>query len=136
MSKLLPNSFQHPNILIDRLAYFLTPEENVVLSKAVREILGWHNKIESRKAPISLSVFVNGKIDKETGVRLCYGCGLSLPTVRKCLDALDKYGILIKQGSPTQEGQTYWLQDDDTMIKWDELSKRRMAWEAINIPRT
>jgi hypothetical protein len=136
MSKLIPNSFQHPNILIDTLAYFLTPEENVVLAKAVREILGWHKRIELRKAPISLSVFIEGKFDKETGERLCYGCGLGIGSVRKALEKLDEFKILVKVGLPTQAGQTYWLQDDDTKIAWDKLKERRAEYDQKNQGKT
>lgn len=135
-SKLIPNSFQHPNVLIDRLAYYLTPEENVVLDKAVREILGWHNKIESRKAPVSLSVFVDGKLNKETGERLCLGCGLGIQTVRKALAALDEFKILVKVGKATQDGQLFWLQDDEAAIDWDALEERRAELDEKNLKKT
>ena len=65
MSKLVPNSFPHPNILVDQLSYYLTPAEEKVLNKAVREILGWHNKVESRKAAIALSILFAQK-DRST----------------------------------------------------------------------
>ena len=45
---LVPNSFQHPNLYVDWLHYYLTPEEVVVLDKAVREILGWEENISDR----------------------------------------------------------------------------------------
>jgi len=124
----IPNSFQHPNFYIDRLAYFLTPTENVVLTKAIREILGWHNKIEARKARIALSVFVDGKLSKETGEPLCYGCGISKGTVRKALQALDDFNILVKDGEPQNDGQMLRLIDDEHSIRWDELIKRRDRW--------
>jgi len=135
-SRLIPNAFQHPNILIDRLAYYLTPEENVVLDKAVREILGWRNKIESRKAAVSLSVFVDGKTSKETGERVCLGCGLGRNTVRRALVALDEFRILVKVGKPTRDGQLYWLQDDDTAIDWAELESRRAELDQQNLAKT
>ena len=135
MSKLIPNSFQYPNILVDQLAHLLTPEENVVLNKAVREILGWHNRIEERKAPISLSVFVNGKVKKD-GTRLCHGCGLGLGVVRKALAKLNEYNILIKIGRPTQDGQLYWLQSDDGKISWPELEVRHSKKKLTDKERT
>jgi hypothetical protein len=134
MATLIPNSFQHPNILIDKLDYFLTPEESKVLSKAVREILGWEDKIEERKAPISLTVFVEGKFKKDK--RLAYGCGLGLQAVRNALNSLHKFGILIKVGQPTQDGQWYWLQDDESKINWKGLEARRAGWDAANTRRT
>lgn len=135
MTKLIPNSFQHPNVLVDQLAHFLTPEENVVLTKAVREILGWHNKIEQRRAAISLSVFLDGKLNSD-GERLCYGCGLGIQAIRNALNSLNEYGILIKTGKPTQDGQSYWLQDSNKQIRWGALSTRLEKKEAKNKNRT
>lgn len=120
----IPNSFQHPNALVDELSFFLTPEEEKVLNKALREILGWHSRIESRKAPISLSVFVEGKFDAD-GRRLCRGCGLSQTAVRSALESLDRYRILVKVGEPTKAGQEYWVQDDFNRIDWPGLEARR-----------
>jgi hypothetical protein len=133
--KLVPNSFQHPNVLIDRLAYFLTPEENVVLTKAVREILGWSNKIESRRARIALSVFVKGKFDSGKN-RLCYGCGLGIATVRKVLKSLDDFNILVKVGDATSDGQEFYLQEDTDAIEWKALILRRETWDTQNARRT
>ena len=133
---LIPNSFQHPNVYIDRLAFYLTPEEEKVLNKAVREILGWNDRIAERKAPIALSVFVDGKVNRETGERLAYGCGLSLAAVRKALKALNRYHILEKMGEPTLDGQYYWLQDDVTAIDWAGLETRRAEREQRNTRRT
>lgn len=125
---LVPNSFQKPNILTDKLAYYLTPEENTVLDKAVREILGWRNKIVERKAAISLSVFVDGKfID---GVQVAWGCGLGVTAVRTALKALDKYKVLIKVGEATGDGQLFWLQDDSNAIDWDGLDERKHKKES------
>ena len=132
---LVPNSFQHPNFLVDKLDYYLTPEESKVLSKAVREILGWRDKVVERKAPIALSVFVDGKFSYN-GERLCYGCGLGLQSVRNALTSLHKFGILIKVGQSTQDGQTYWLQDDESKIDWESLEARRAKRDEVNAKRT
>jgi hypothetical protein len=136
MSKLVPNSFQHPNIFIDQLAYFLTPAEQAVLNKAVREILGWQDKIEDRRARIALSVFVEGKFDRATGERLCYGCGLSEGTVRKALQELDKFNILVKEGNATQDGQLFRLVNDPDEIDWAALEVRRAKRNHRNVART
>ena len=83
MTNLYPNTFQHPNIYIDKLAYFLTAEENTVLTKAVREILGWCNDDIDPDHPqkrIARSVFIEGKfrrdMPKTEDNRLCF-CNLS-----------------------------------------------------------
>lgn len=134
---IIPNSFQHPNIFIDRLMYYLTPPENVVLTFAVRRILGFQTNIMSRKDNISLSQFTNG-ITAEDGAVLCMGCGLSENGVRDALDSLCKYKILL----PTTEkpnpkmGQEYWLQDNENQIDWDGLEERLKARQSVNYQRT
>jgi len=135
-NKLIPNTFQHPNAYIDWLAYYLMPEEEKVLNKAIREILGWHNKIESRRARIALSVFERGKVSKETGEQLCLGCGLSRKTIIKVLVELDKYKILVKVGNPTNDGQMYAIQDDYRRVDIAGLKARREAKDARNASRT
>ena len=133
---LIPNSFQYPNMYIDWLSYYLTSEEEKVLNKAVREILGWEDKIATRRARIALSVFVEGKTSKKTGELTCLGCGLGLQTVRKALAALDQYRILVKEGDPTKDGQEYRIQDDADAIDWDGLAARREQWDKRNLKRT
>ena len=131
---LIPNTFQHPNAYVDWLSYYLTAEEEKVLNKAVREIIGWHNTIASRRARISLSVFVNGKV--RDGKQLCMGCGLSLDTVRKALAALDEFNILVKIGKPTNDGQMYELVEVWDDLKWDDIKDRRNSWDEQNKKRT
>lgn len=118
-----PNTFQHPNLFADKLAYFLTPEENTVLTKAVREILGFHAKDRTQR--IALSVFIDGKV-AANGERLCYGCGLGKSAIIKALAALDRFGVLVKVGPATHhEGQAYQLQFNSKKIDWSGLEKRR-----------
>lgn len=133
---LVPNSFQHPNMYVDWLHFYLTPEEVVVLDKAIREILGWEEHISDRKARIALSVFVNGKVGVKSGKQLCLGCGLGLQATRKALAALNRYRILVKDGRPTQEGQMFRLQDKAHHIDWDGLEERRRKWDEANEKRT
>lgn len=136
----LPNSFQHPNILIDKLAYFLTPEEEKVLNKAVREILGWQDKVETRRARIAISIFVEGKFKKDLPKveenRLAYGCGLSENTVRQVLKSLHTFGILTRVGEANRDGQEYELQLNERAIDWAELQKRRDEKQNKNKYRT
>lgn len=134
-SELIPNTFQHPNFYVDWLHYYLRPEEIVVLDKAVREILGWWDKISDRKARIALSIFMDGKMNDE-GKRLCLGCGLGVQAVRRALIALNQYGILTKEGQPNQLGQMFYLQTDMAQVDWDGLSRRRARWDRANAERT
>lgn len=123
---IIPNTFQHPNIFIDRLMYYLSPEENVVLTFAVRRILGFQQNIMSRKDNISLSQFTDG-IKSESGEFLSRGCGIGLQSVRNCLESLERFKILIpatEKPNPVL-GQEYWLQDNENNIDWDGLEKRK-----------
>jgi len=116
------------------LAYYLTPQEQVVLQKAVREILGWKKKRIERQAHIALSIFVDGKFD-EHGNRQCYGCGLGEGAVREALKGLHKYKILLK-GIITQDGQLFTIQIDADAIDWEGLEVRREEWDEANRKRT
>jgi len=135
-SALIPNSFQHPNVYVDRLAYYLTPAEEKVLNKAIREIYGWHDKIANRRARISISVFTEGKRHSETGEVLCLGCGLSSQAVRDALASLDKFGILLKVGPANYQGQLFQIQDDESLIDWDGLKARKESADEQNRART
>lgn len=124
---ILPNTFQHPNIFIDRLMFYLTPEENTVLTFAVRRILGFQQNISSRKDNISLSQFVEGIKSTKDGVPLSMGCGLKKGAVTSALDNLEKYKVLIRttEKPDPRKGQEYWLQEEELAIDWDGLEARK-----------
>jgi hypothetical protein len=124
---LLPNTFQHPNIFIDRLMYYLTAEENTVLTFAVRRILGFQENISSRKDNISLSQFVEGIKSTKDGTPLSMGCGLKKSAVTNALNNLEKFKILIPTTDKPdpRKGQEYWLQEDELAIDWDVLEARK-----------
>lgn len=134
---IIPNTFQHPNIFVDKLMYYLTPEENTALTFATRRILGFQTNIMSRKDNISLSQFEFG-LTKEDGTPLCMGCGLGGDAIRKVLQSLAQFRILI----PTTEkpdprrGQEYWLQDNENNIDWEGLEKRKEEKKEIEYKRT
>ena len=129
-NSLIPNTFQHPNAYIDWLSYYLTPEEEKVLNKAIREIIGWHNKIENRRARIALSVFIDGKFIN--GKQVAMGCGLGRDAVRGALNRLHEFNILVKVGDPTNEGQEYELNLDYESLRWDAIKLRRKVWDEAN----
>lgn len=134
---ILPNTFQHPNIFVDRLMYYLTPEENVVLTFAIRRILGFQENISTRKDNISLSQFVDG-IKAKDGHVVSLGCGLGATSVRTALNALEKYRILLPttEKADAKKGQEYWLQSSDTNIDWDGLEARSTQKKEKSIHRT
>jgi len=131
---LIPNTFQHPNAYIDWLSYYLTPEEEKVLNKAIREIIGWHSNINSRRSRIAIDIFVNGKF--QDGRRVAMGCGLSRDAVRNALKNLHAFNILVKVGEPTNEGQEYELNLDYDSVKWEAIKLRREARNKANQKRT
>jgi hypothetical protein len=121
---IVPNSYQTPNVYVDKLMYYLTPNEWKVLSYACRSILGWQNKIEVRQARISLSRFKDGD-------SVSMGCGLSTYGIRRALTGLNKFGILVKVGKPTQDGQMYELTCDVNAIDWAGLEDRLNTQQKI-----
>jgi hypothetical protein len=126
-NSILPNTFQHPNIFIDKLMYYLEPEENVVLTFAVRRILGFQENISSRKDNISLSQFVDGVKSTKDGSELSKGCGLGVSAVRDVLDTLLHIGVLLPTTPKPdpRKGQEYWLQDNVDNIDWEWLERRK-----------
>ncbi len=113
----IPNSYQTPNIYIDVIMPLLTDSEWRVLSFAMRHILGWREKIEARKGTISLNMFENGYGPYP-------GCGLNKGTIIKVLKALDKHGILAKDGSVTKDGQRWLIADNLEQIGIQTLETR------------
>lgn len=121
----IPNSFQTPNVIVDRLMGLLTPEEYMVLSYAMRHILGWKDRIADRNANISLSMFEQGFTHNGTTYG---GTGLTRPQVSRALKSLVEYGVMQKTGEATKDGQRWALTfDDPKAIKWAALQKRRDA---------
>lgn len=118
-SNIIPNSFQTPNEYVDHALPLLSGDEIKVLLFAVRHILGWHDRIHARRAPISVSMFTNGFVTRDGKVYA--GTGLSRPTVVRILNILSTYGLLLKVGAPTPEGQIYELYEN---IDWAGLEAR------------
>lgn len=85
-----PNTFMTPNEYVDRYLPYLTGEEVKVLLYATRRILGF----QKRQDRISMSLFTTGMRSKE-GEVLDMGTGLSNATVKKCLDNLVAFGLLV-----------------------------------------
>lgn len=100
-------SFQCHNKYIDEIQHLLSGDEFKILIFAVRHIIGWVDRIDSRRARISISMFENG-FESRNG-RMFHGCGLSKGAIIKNIKPLVKYGLLKKIGKPTHEGQLYEL---------------------------
>lgn len=133
MSKIIPNSFQTPNAYVDEFMAFLTPEEYVVLSYAARRVLGFHKESDH----ISLSQFSEGLT--RDGVQLDYGTGLNKQTVRKALDALMAFGLILQLRPYEKETSTpalFALQLDYDGVDVEGLRRRREERIARDSRRT
>ncbi len=125
----LPNSFQVPNLYLDRVMPLLELSEFAVLMYAARHILGWDD-VQDRCAHLSLTAF-------ERGHRGQSGCGLSRPVIKEALDRLEEFGLLERVGKPSsRKGQAWKLVLDESAVKWDQMQARRDEKEAKNHKRT
>lgn len=123
MTSHLPNTFQNPNVYVDRgMSYFTDPELRVMLF-TVRHIFGWQDRIEARTARISLSMYEKGFVTKE-GVRFG-GCGLTRPSIVKALNSLVELGFLERLGDPTPQGQRWRIPTSEP--DWQKLELRGKA---------
>lgn len=134
MSKIVPNSFQTPNLYVDRLMPLLTDIELRVLVYMTRRILGFNR----REDQISLSQFTDGLISTKNGEQLDYGAGVSKEAARTALESLIKLGI-VTQTQPYDSAKrvpaTWSLQLDDALIDWRALQERREATKNAGVER-
>lgn len=123
MSKIIPNTFMCFNTYVDRAMYQLSDSELRVLLFATRHILGWQDKIDSRRGRISISMFVEGfeSTDEDGVVTVYKGCGLGEAAVRTACNSLHKLGFLKKIGEPTLKGQQWQLGESPN---WTALEVR------------
>lgn len=98
----IPNTFQTPNAIIDRLMPLLTDSEFRVLIYMVRHILGWEKQIATRRAHISLSRF-EGRVGHGNG------CGLGRGAIIEALESLEQFQIVQRVGKAGNKGQMWEL---------------------------
>lgn len=124
MSKILPNTFQTPNLYVDRLMPLLTDAELRILIYMTRRILGF----QRREDKISLTQFTHGLTSTSNSERLDYGAGVSKEAARTALENLVKFNI-VTQTQPYDSAKrtpaTWSLQLDDALIDWGALSQRK-----------
>jgi len=99
-SKLIPNSTQIPNILLDFIIPRISEAEGKCLLYVCRRTYGFHKERDR----ISLSQFINGIKDKN-GEILDYGTGISRPCVVEALKNLT--GAELLKTIPTSKGNYY-----------------------------
>lgn len=133
-SNFIPNSFQHPNIYVDKYMPFLTDKELRVLIYMMRRIFGFHK----RQDHISLSQITDGIFNAQ-GERLDYGAGLSRPAAVKAISGLAQYRIIeeVAENDPaTNCGKAYALELDEDMVDFEGLQRRKMAGKKVEERRT
>lgn len=127
----IPNSTQTPNVYFDVVMPLLTPEEWVVLSYAIRHILGFQDRIAARTRHMSIKMFHKGYPNEKYG-----GCGLGRNAIIKALSELKKYRLLIPVGEPTADGQEWRIADDSDNPDIEGLQNRFLARSEDNKKRT
>jgi hypothetical protein len=101
-NRLLPNTFQTPNLLV---------------VFAYRHIYGWPETSAARQARLSVSAF-------EHGHRGSTGCGLGRAAIIAALEGLAQFGVMRAIGEPTSEGQMWGLAEHQREIDWRGLERR------------
>ncbi len=119
-NEFIPNSFQTPNVLVDRVMPLLKPEEYMALSFAVRHILGWEDKIARRRARISLSMFQQ--------------CGLPRSTLRKVLDDLKRAVDTVDLDVPEIEALFETVEEMVTEQTWEYIWEVQIDGVVSNTP--
>lgn len=126
---LLPNSTQVPNLYFDEFMFWLEGDEWKALSYAVRHILGFDDRRATRRRRISVSTF-------ENGYGPFPGCGLGRTAILTATGTLSKFGLLIKVGEPTEEGQEWELPITTDTVNLAGLKERFQQKRARIAERT
>jgi DnaD/phage-associated family protein len=114
------NFFIVPNIFTDKLMNLLTPEEFKILIYMARRIYGFHKTSDQ----IGLSQFARG-IKTSAGEQLDYGVGLAPNTIRKALENLKSFGVIIEVKKATSiAAAEYALQNDIAGVDLNGLETR------------
>jgi len=110
-SRLIPNTFQTPNALVDDLIMSLmTGNETKCYLVIVRKTFGWHKSAD--------------RIAKSQIMELA---GLGETAVDACMDALVDFGLVVRlaENDPNFNHGVLWgLQTDEKKIGWGALMKR------------
>lgn len=119
-SRIIPNSFQMPNLLVDDLQCLLTGNEFKLVTIICRKTFGWHKRSD--------------RISKSQLIELS---GLGDATVDECMIALVKYGIVVRVSENVNNAGVEWaIQSDDSKIDFDGLQQRDSERREKNIKKT
>lgn len=119
-SKIIPNSYQSPNFLVDEIMRYLTGDEYKCVDVICRKTFGWHKRSDR---------ISKGQLSELTG--------LSEDAVDKCMAALVKFKVVIRVSeSVANKGVEWALQMDDSLIDLQGLIEREEKRKAANQKRT
>ena len=135
MNRIVPNSYQTPNLYTDRLMAYLSGDEWKTLHYALRRTFGFNRERDR----ISVSQFMNGngRTDEE-GRLLEYGTGLSHGAQLDAINNLMRFGVLVEVAGNNREnhGRLWELNLDESRIRFDLMEARRAQAQAVNRRRT
>lgn len=119
-SKIIPNSFQSPNFLVDVLMRLLTGNEQKCVNVICRKTFGWQKRAD--------------RISKSQLMELT---GLSKETVERCMSQLVKFHVVLRLAESVNNLGVKWsLQLDDKKIDLKGLEARAAKHLESNRSRT
>lgn len=119
-SKIIPNSYQTPNYLVDVLMRLLSGNEQKCLDVTCRKTFGWQKRSD--------------RISKSQLMELT---GLSESTVDKCMAELVKYRVVIRVSESIHNKGVEWsVQTIDRLIDLKGLQERTAKRSESNRKRT
>lgn len=126
MTRMVPNSYQKPNLYTDKLLRFLTGDEWKTLDYALRRTYGFGR--ESDRISVSQFMNGNGRLD-EAGQLLEHGTGLNKEAQIEALNELIRFGILVElaPNDTRNTGRLWKLQLDEQLLRFDLIHERDAA---------
>jgi phage replication O-like protein O len=108
-SKIIPNSYQSPNWLVDDVMRYLSGNEVKCLNVVCRKTFGWHKRSD--------------RIAKSQLVDLT---GMSENTIDDCMAALVRYGLVVRvsENDPANRGVEWAIQENDELVDLAGLRSR------------
>ena len=135
MNRIVPNSYQKPNLYTDKLMRFLTGDEWKTLDYALRRTFGFQREMDR----ISVSQFMNGngRLDGD-GVPVEFGTGLSREAQIRALNELMRFGILVEvaPNNAQNHGRLWKLQLEESELRFDLIQERAAGRQAAGRKRT
>lgn len=135
MNRIVPNSYQKPNLYTDKLMRFLTGDEWKTLDYALRRTFGFQREMDR----ISVSQFMNGngRLDGD-GVPVEFGTGLSREAQIRALNELMRFGILVEMApnNTQNHGRMWRLQLEESEVRFDLIRERAEGRQAAGRKRT